>query len=100
MDFCALAGTARGERVVPVPGRGAVSFGEATGTPAGSGVGRGMALALRAAIPGLGTGFRLIFSACRAAVAGAKTGTGFVTGRDFSRASESLSMAAVSWSIF
>lgn len=63
-DFWALAGTARGDRGVETVGRGTgPGFGVATGTPVGKGVGRGAAWGLREAMPGLGTGLRLIFSA-------------------------------------
>ncbi|MEY2852276.1 MAG: hypothetical protein RL549_975 [Verrucomicrobiota bacterium] len=88
-DFWALAGTARGERVVDEVGRGAV-----TGIPAGMGVG----VVPVVAMPGLGVGLRLIFSACRAAVAGA--GAGMLVGRDFSRETISLSMVPLSFSSF
>ena len=88
-DFWALAGTARGERVVAEVGRGA-----ATGTPAGMGAG----VVPVVAMPGLGVGLRLIFSACRAAVAGA--GAGMLVGRDFSRETISLSMVPFSFSSF
>ena len=101
-DFWALAGTARGDRVVPVPGRGAAigpaGFGAVMGTPAGRGVGRGMTpgegTGFWAAMPGLGAGLRLIFSAWSAAVAGAGAGT--AAGRAFSNAKTSLSIAEVS----
>lgn len=83
-DFWALAGTARGASGLLTPGRGT--------DPAGG-------TGLRAAIPGFGVGLRLIFSACRAAVAGAITGT-VAAERVFSRAVASLSMAAVRRSIF
>ena len=51
-------------------------------------------------MPGLGKGFKLIFSAWRAAVAGAMTGAAAGAGRAFSNAAASLSMAEVSRSIF
>ncbi len=88
-DFWALAGTARGERVVAEVGRGA-----ATGIPAGMGAG----VVPVVAMPGLGVGLRLIFSACRAAVAGA--GAGRLVGRDFSRETISLSMVPFNFSSF
>ena len=53
----------------------------------------GVAAELRAAMPGLGEGFRLIFSAWRAAVAGAITGVAPTAGRALSRATTNLSMA-------
>jgi hypothetical protein len=50
------------------------------------------------AMPGLGVGLRLIFSACRAAVAGA--GAGMLAGRDFSSETISLSMVPFNFSSF
>ena len=50
------------------------------------------------AIPGLGVGLRLIFSAWSAAVAG--TGPDTVAGRDFSRETINLSMVPFSFSSF
>jgi hypothetical protein len=47
-------------------------------------------------MPVFGVGLRLIFSACRAAVAGAMTGAAAAEGRAFSKAMTNLSMAAVS----
>lgn len=88
-DFWALAGTARGVSDVPVPVRGMVPEGlkgpeEDPGDDA-------------VAIPGFGAGFRLIFSACKAAVAGAVTGA---TGRDFSSETINRSMVATNRSTF
>jgi len=76
--------------------------------PAGRGAGWGAApraelgasvVWWRVAMPGLGVGLRLIFSAWRDAVAGAFTGAAEAA-RAFSRATTSLSMAAVNWTNF
>lgn len=86
-----------------VPERATGVRGVATATPAGKGVGRatgGAAAVFWDAKPVFGAGFRLIFSAWRAAVAGAITGAGLVIGRFFSSTSVKRSMTAVSWSIF
>ena len=88
-DFWALAGTARGVREVPTPVRGMV--------PAGlKGAGEDPDEAA-VAIPGFGAGFRLIFSACKEAVAGAAMGA---TGRDFSSETINRSMVATNRSTF